>query len=204
MRFFRRIDCAIRLLARLIVSLCLTALLAGCDSYRESFRYRLAVEVYVDGVPRRAVTVVEFVVREAGEWTHGFDGGKGGGGVSQGEGFVIDLGPGRRPLVGTLRLGPSGAAESFGVRALFQAYEITPTKTVDGRNDSIRKLKAFADTGPRKISVDDLPFLVTFTDPANPKSVVEVDRYDLADTLGPGVSWAPSPSKSPTTPSPMG
>jgi hypothetical protein len=43
--------------------------------------------------------------------------------------------------------------------------------------------------GPRRISPNDLPDLVTFADINDPKSVIEVDPNNLQAALGPGVSW---------------
>jgi hypothetical protein len=43
--------------------------------------------------------------------------------------------------------------------------------------------------GPRKITLADLPDLVTFADINDPKSVIEVDPNDLQTTLGPNISW---------------
>jgi hypothetical protein len=43
--------------------------------------------------------------------------------------------------------------------------------------------------GPRKITPDDLPDLVTFADVNDPKSVIEVDPNDLQATLGPNITW---------------
>lgn len=44
--------------------------------------------------------------------------------------------------------------------------------------------------GPRSINPDDLPDLVTFADPNDPKTVVEIDPNDLQATLGPDISWS--------------
>ena len=43
--------------------------------------------------------------------------------------------------------------------------------------------------GPRKITPDELPDLVTFADVNDPSSVIEVDPNDLQATLGQGVTW---------------
>jgi hypothetical protein len=43
--------------------------------------------------------------------------------------------------------------------------------------------------GPRKISPNDLPDLVTFADMRDPSSVIEVDRNDLQGSLGPNITW---------------
>jgi len=39
------------------------------------------------------------------------------------------------------------------------------------------------------LRADDLPDLVTFADVNDPKSVIEVDPYDLHGPLGPDISW---------------
>lgn len=43
--------------------------------------------------------------------------------------------------------------------------------------------------GPRVISPNDLPDLVTFADIRDPSSVIEVDRNDLQASLGANITW---------------
>jgi len=43
--------------------------------------------------------------------------------------------------------------------------------------------------GPRKITPEALPDLVTFADIDDPRSVIEVDPNNLQATLGQGVTW---------------
>ena len=43
--------------------------------------------------------------------------------------------------------------------------------------------------GAGKITPNDLPDLVSFTDVNDPKSVIEVDPNDLQATLGPNITW---------------
>jgi hypothetical protein len=170
-----------RLWAVVALSLCL----AGCGR-SESNRYKLTLAVDTrDGVKRGSS------VGEVAHWEVPFSGGGVGHGF-RGEALYLDLGPGRRPLIALLtsQLHPHGEPASWtrsggpDSRFWLRLYGETPSLNFWDDVARIARLR-----GPRKITPDDLPDLVTFADINDPKTVIEIDPNDLQATLGQGVTW---------------
>jgi len=171
-------------LLRLAVVAVMALGLAGCG---ESFRYKLTLVVNTPDGPRRGASVVESAF-----WNFWFPE-RGIGHELRGEALYLDLGPGRRPLIAllTCKLHPK-----FG-KALSWTQEAGPATTLMSRLYNEAPSQDYMDAipriagrrGPRSISPDDLPDLVTFADPNDPKTVIEVDPNNLQATLGPDISW---------------
>jgi hypothetical protein len=160
--------------------------LAGCER-TESYRYKLTLAVNTpEGVKRgSSVVEVEFwdVSIPARGTMHRL----------RGEALYLDLGAGARPLIALLtrRLKPySGEEQQWtpdggpGMRQMSRLYGVPPS--ADGM-DTIARLASMR--GPRAVTANELPDLVTFANINDPKTVIEVDPNDLQAALGPGISW---------------
>lgn len=160
--------------------------LAACGR-SETYRYKLTLAVHTpEGVKRgRSIAEVLFFdvsIPERGTMHR-----------LRGEALYLDLGAGRRPLIALLtsQLRPKygkdlrwsrdgGPIFSF----LTRLYGETPSS--DFMDDVARIARK---RGPRAISPNDLPDLVTFEDVNDPNTVRTVDPNDLQATLGPNVTW---------------
>jgi hypothetical protein len=152
----------------------------GCGGETYPFRYKLALELEVDGAIKRAFNVVattEYTVSFPQSAVRG---------STTGESLYLDLGSGRRPLVALLTRRRGSAVETYGEDILEQVYG-GKYSWHDGRNPGLEAL--IKNRGTKAITIKQLPELVTFADPADPKTVLAVDPNDLTATLGPGVKW---------------
>lgn len=171
-----------RILTLIVFSLCLV----GCGK-TEAYRYKLTVAVNTPDGVKRASSVSEvsyYAVRIPARGTmHKL----------QGEALYLDLGLGARPLIVLLtnQLHPKYGREARWSRdagphnnLLSELYDVQ-------LSDSFMEYAAqmARQRGARSIAPADLPDLVTFTDINEPASVLEVDPNNLAETLGPNVSW---------------
>lgn len=167
-----------------------------------TYRYRLTLDVEMpDGSVRSGSNVVE--VRQ-GQNPRAFAGlGMGGWGRVTGEGVVIDLGNDR--LLVALLTNPGFFPVSQGSPAIAQRYPLWTNTVVDptaillhaygllpagdiwdgGRSTPLSALSR--QRGARPILPDQLPGLVTFDDPSDPRTIQRVDPNRLDVSFGPGV-----------------
>lgn len=167
-----------RMLA-LVLLLLLAPVLAGCQEHY-SWRQKLTVQVWTpDGL--KTGSAVSRAWASIGDLFLGF-GGRFSLGLA-GEATVVDLGNGKYLFALLAEGGPSWSA---------YLAESTFSKQVIGRNPSseedqiafysaLEKLRA-TQSVPRKYH----PLLVTFSNLADPQSVMEVKPEDAAEALGPG------------------
>jgi hypothetical protein len=155
----------------------LPPLLAGCGgSYNH--RYRLVVEVLVDGVVKSGFSVIEVKTRESTGW--GLPEASGIRSVVRGEAAFVDLGP-KGNVVALLRWQPPLGMSL--VSGLVQgAFEATHPK-LDWKQ--VHSLKGQADlTGRLR------PYLVSFSDPNDPASAKIVAPDAFPTVFGQGVRLA--------------
>lgn len=160
-------------------------LLPGCSRPTYAYRWKLTLELDVDGVTRRGAQVLHDT-----EYTVSFPH-RGGRSIRTGQALYIDLGPGRRPLVTLLyRWDDWGRdLQEYSARSVLSSlFEIeTNMDWSSGRNDGLAAL--IKKRGPRQINTNQLPALVTFRDVQRPETVMDVDPGNLEEALGPGVTW---------------
>lgn len=107
-----------------------------------------------------------------------------------GEALYLDLGAGRRPLIvsivnqlhGFSRWSRDGGPNETLLAPLY-GIRLSEGDLLE-HVSSISKMR-----GSHKINPEDLPDLFTFADVNVPSSVMEVDRHNLAATLGAEISW---------------
>ncbi|TWB02411.1 hypothetical protein FBZ96_1031193 [Bradyrhizobium stylosanthis] len=170
-----------RLWALVVISL----FISGCGR-TESYRYKLTLAVTTPDGVKRGSTVVQ--VRF---WDVSFPA-KGTMHKLDGQALYLDLGPGTRPLIALL------------TRRLHRKYDDEIRWTEEAGPGTPLILRAYGEArsrdfmddvprvarlrGPRKISPNDLPDLVTFADMGDPSSVIEVDRNDLQASVGANIT----------------
>lgn len=161
-------------------------LLGGCDfgPPARTYRYKLSIEMETPDGPKRAFNVVEVKWEER----------KGTGGTRsittvRGEALYLDLGPGRRPLVALLtsRVRPTDQPGQARSRCWGPSAPYCWRKIYD--YDSSDPTALSRQRGARPLAVSDLPDLVTFEDPSDPRTVMEVDPAAPDKALGAGVSF---------------
>jgi hypothetical protein len=167
-----------------LIAVAACVFLASCGR-TESYRYKLTLAVNTpDGVKRGStVGEVSFFgvsIPDRGVMHKLY-----------GQALYLDLGPGRRPLIALLTssLHPKQIkdvrwSQDGGPNLIFEMYGVAQSHSLLDDVSKIRRQR-----GPRIITASDLPDLVTFTDINDPKSVIEVDPYDLHGPLGPDISW---------------
>jgi hypothetical protein len=173
------------------VLLLASVLTLGACGRSVTSRYKLTLSVDTPEGVKTAFSVVESYAPESGPSSQ------------HGQAVYLDLGSGRRPLIALL------TAYNTNKEKRAQNQRITWSRDNGPMTDFVLRLygdpgsssnvsldKFIEDEqrlsrhrGPKPISPDDLPDLVTFSDVKDPKSVMLVDPNDLATTLGPGVTW---------------
>lgn len=166
----------------IVVSLCL----AACGR-TESYRYKLTLAINTPNGVKRGSSVIQVTFWDvsfpARGTMHRLDG----------QALYLDLGPGTRPLIALLtsRLHRKYDDEirwteeaGPGTPLILRAYGEARSREFMDDVPRVARLR-----GPRKISPNDLPDLVTFADMRDPSSVIEVDRNDLQGSLGPNITW---------------
>lgn len=166
----------------IVVSLCL----AACGR-TESYRYKLTLAINTPNGVKRGSSVIQVTFWDvsfpAQGTMHRLDG----------QALYLDLGPGTRPLIALLtsRLHRKYDDEirwteeaGPGTPLILRAYGEARSREFMDDVPRVARLR-----GPRKISPNDLPDLVTFADMRDPSSVIEVDRNDLQGSLGPNITW---------------
>lgn len=170
------------ILSLLVLSVVIGAAYYGLHSTSYTYRYRLTIEVEVDGVLRRASSVVELR-----DYMVSFPEGRALQSAT-GEALYLDLGPDRRPLIALLTKRRGSAVGLYGLGALMNAYGGTSKwDWDDGTNEGLASL--IKNRGAREISASDLPDFVTFVDLEDPKTVIAVDPNNLEGALGLDVKW---------------
>ena len=160
--------------------------LAGCVEPNFRLRYKLTLSVDTPSGPKTASSVFGVITTKApASW------GGGGSASVRGEAVYLDLGPGKRPLIAVMTLRTIKSKGMVWAEGLPDGPYILslygePEKSSDGRVvfDRLQDLR-----GPRPMTPDDLPDLVTFADIKDPKSVLAVDPHALSGTLGQTVRW---------------
>jgi hypothetical protein len=141
-----------------------------------SYRYRMIVNVEVDGQLRSGLSVIEVNVGkqpvflpDVNPLTYS----------ERGEAALVDLGNGRN-VVALLAFG--AFAENWANPAHLVTTHFKMDLFDDRQLASLHKLRG-------RWELDDLPTLVTFSNPNDPATVRLVSAYQLEQTFGPGVRW---------------
>ncbi|TFV37995.1 hypothetical protein E4K66_16295 [Bradyrhizobium frederickii] len=166
------------LLAKRLAALCvLMSALTGCGSLSETIRYRLTVNVDVDG---RLVSGSGVIQVKQSDMRPVFGSMGGAGSEISGEAVMVDLGP-RGTLFALLR-GPKTGFGDLGGPAwmLFHVF----ADLLKGEIDPLPKVRLLVERRPHRVlPLDVIPMLVHFRDPNDPKSVVQVDPANLRATF---------------------
>ena len=169
-----------RLGALVAIGLCL----AGCGR-SESFRYKLTLAVNTPYGVKRSSSVTEWVFWEVSIPARGTPH------KLYGEALYLDLGAGARPLI-ALMTSHLHEKKHIGViwdwpgdYVLDRLYH--PNWSDKDFMEVISRLAK--NRGPRSITPEELPDLVTFADVNDPNSVIEVDPNNLQETLGRDITW---------------
>jgi hypothetical protein len=169
-----------------IAVLGLPLLLAGCFGNRASFRYKLTLAVDTPEGVKSGFSVVEVDAWDVSVPATGTMS------RAKGEAVYVDLGEGARPIVAVMApYGPKIGGFRWGegkpdITELLRLYG-APATSAETLIDRMKRLARMR--GPRTLTPGDLPFLVTFTDISEPKSVLRVDPHDLPAALGRDVKW---------------
>jgi hypothetical protein len=173
-----------------IIAVFASALMVGACGRSVTSRYKLTLSVETPEGVKNAFSVVETTLEPGEIGVHG-------------EALYLDLGPGRRPLIALLTAKQTNKKNSTKSRRTTWSNDNGPMTDFvlrlygdSGSAASTSRDKFFEDEqrkarlrGPRPISPDDLPDLVTFADVNVPKSVILVDPNNLEATFGAGVRW---------------
>jgi len=178
-----------------MVVLVLALGLAGCGGRTESYRYKLTLAVNTPDGVKRGSSVVEVLFYDVSIPARGTMH------KLRGEALYLDLGPGTRPLIALLtnRLhGPyNNEQERLDRMGLRWSDEVGPSLALMLRMYDMVPSQDFRDDVPRiaamrgvhRISVSDLPNLVTFANTEDPATVIKIDTKNLEAALGKGISW---------------
>ena len=165
----------------LLVLATAAVILVGCGR-AESYRYKLTL-----AVNKRGSSIVEVTFRDVSIPARGTMH------ELRGEALYLDLGPGARPLIALLtrRLQPYSREErpwtpdgGPGIGRMSRLYGIPLSANGMDTVAAIARAR-----GPRTITGEELPDLVTFENVNDPKSVLSVNPNDLPATLGSAVGW---------------
>jgi hypothetical protein len=168
-------------------TVCAISLCLACCGRTETYRYKLTLAVETPEGVKRGASVVEVMFYDVSIPERGTMH------KLRGEALYLDFGAGTRPLIALLtnQLHPKYGKELRWTRDagpeigwLSRLYGEAPSQ--DFMDDMPRVARA---RGPHKITLADLPDLVTFADINDPKSVIEVDPGNLQGTLGPNIAW---------------
>jgi hypothetical protein len=156
-------------------------------------RYRLTLDVDVDGVTRTGAGVVEISYQIMPDsWVHGF-GGSHFGGDMRGYAVTVDLGErgllfvvDSMPLLPDPRTGgPLRRRAAYLGSLPLIAYGFPDGDLPSAMRIAVRELKR--KTGRVDVPIAKLPMLVRFRDVDDRNSIEELDPRDLAAAYGPGV-----------------
>lgn len=159
-----------------------TLLLAGCDRQRETFRYRLTVEVETPDGLKTGSSVIEVSLTQTGKDAFVTPEAGGVNATMRGEAVAVDL-PGGGVLFALLRSKDQVDA------AKWYAHRAVKTPRFEGEYASTRRTKYMKENSlSGELGRDLYPMLVTFGDLDDPASVAEVDPEDMAASFGEGVA----------------
>ena len=171
------------LFVRRLAALCIfVGALTGCGSLSETIRYRLTVNVNVDG---RLVSGSGVIQVKQSDMRPIFGSMGGAGAEVSGEAVVVDLGA--HGVFFALLHGPKPGFGDLGGPAwmLFHAFD----DLLKGEIDSLPKVQLLKERRPsRVLHIDYIPMLVRFRDLNDPTSIEQIDPRNLAGTFGSGVS----------------
>jgi len=168
---------------RLLALFAIAVALAACGR-TESYRYKLTLAINTPGGVKRASSVVEVVFFPVSIPDRGIMH------KLRGQALYLDLGPGEKPLIALLtsQLHPKYGKNVRWSRDGGPTLDIISNGPLS--DDFMENISRIAQQrGAHRITPGDLPDLVTFADINDPTTVIEVDRNDLEQTLGPGISW---------------
>lgn len=163
-------------LAAAIVIVAAAVVWRSVDSPTYVHRFRLAIEVQVDGEVRSGSSVIEV---QTTDYNVGMPGAKGTRSLVRGQAVFVDLGKGRN-VIATLGSGPAGTVDWIADLTRSAFMPIHPgLKYRDVPNL----------TGSAPLTGQYIPILVTFSDLTDPKTarVVAPDRFD--QVFGDGVRF---------------
>ena len=170
------------LLAKRLAALCiLVSALTGCGSLSETVRYRLTINVDVDG---RLVSGSGVIQVKQSDMRPIFGSMGGAGSEISGEAVMVDLGS--HGTLFALLHGPKAGSGDLGGPAwmLFHVF----ADLLKGEIDPLPKVRLLRERRPRRVLLlDYIPMLVRFRELDDPKSVEQVDPRNLAAAFGSGV-----------------
>jgi hypothetical protein len=143
-----------------------------------TYRYRMTVNVEVDGQVRSGSSVIEVRVSKQPVFLPGVNPVEQ---IEHGEAVFVDLGAGRNV---TALLASGTYAEKTG-----HAITLVPTHFKLNLSDDRQLASLSTLRGRWELAADDLPALVTFSDPTNPATARLVRADQLEQIFGPGVRW---------------
>lgn len=159
-----------------------TLALAGCGYRRETFRYRITVEVQTPEGIRSGSSVIEVKLAETGSHSWVTPEASGVRGHARGEAVAVEL-PGAKVLFALLR------TERTSDGAVWFPFRAIKTPKFEGEYSGVRRARYMERNKlAGALLPRDYPMLVTFRDPTDPQTVERVDPDDLAATFGPGVT----------------
>lgn len=141
-------------------------------------RYRLTIEIETPDGVRSGSSVIEVSKRQIPKFLDSLFY-AGGTPRAKGEAIFIDLGQGRN-LVALLRFGPDAQTQHSMSRLAFEVFQRRSTDPND-----LQQMSRLSGRGD--LPGDLIPTLVTFKDPADPKTVRVVSPAEFTSVFGPGV-----------------
>jgi len=156
-------------------------------------RYRLTLDVDVDGVTHTGSGVVEIAYQPPPDWLAGIGGGAHFLGTMRGYAITVDLGEhgllfavDSRPFLVDPKTGLIILPDAASLNMLpFAAYGLSQSQSPSSGLAAARELRE--KKGPVDIPPAKLPMIVRFTDINDRGTIEEVDPRDLAAAYGPGV-----------------
>ncbi len=158
------------------IALALTVSLGlnGCSRAKYSYRYKLTLSVETPEGVKTGTSVVEINHYEV-RFPH-----KGSNIAVTGEALYLDLGKGRRPLVTLLTRHDALSFQHYGLDVLIKVYDVR-FEWKRAQNEGLATLEK--SRGSRPIELNQLPELVSFADPHDPKTVMPVNAWNLEEFL---------------------
>jgi hypothetical protein len=143
-----------------------------------TYRYRMTVNVEVDGQVRSGSSVIEVSVIRQPEFLPGV---RSVDQIERGEAVFVDLGA-KRNIVALLASGVYAEKSGY-------AIALVPTHFKLNLGDSRQLASLSVLRGRWELEGNNLPTLVTFSDPTDPATLQLVRPDQLEQTFGPGVHW---------------
>jgi hypothetical protein len=159
-------------------------------------RYRLTLDVDVDGVTRTGSGVVEIAYQPLPDWLVNIGGGSHFGGEMRGYAITVDLGErgllfvvDSRPFLEDPKTHLIALPRAASLNMLpFVAYGLSQSYEPSSGLAAVRELQT--KEGPVEIAPEKLPMVVRFRNINERDTIEEVDPRDLAAPYGPGVRLA--------------